>query len=243
MTPRARQKRRPTAGLGTEEERERIRRTFLAMALAHELKQPLNSLNLNVELLTKRLTRIPGAAADVAGPLQALGRVVDSVAACLESYYLRVQPEPVPRARVDVRPTLLAVVEQLQPSARRAGVKLRTTLAPNLPRLPAHAAQLGVAVENLLGNALVASASGDEVVLSAILDGEEIRISVLDHGPGMNPEVARRAVEIGFSTRGADGTGMTVAKFIAYHHAGGFQVETHPGAGTTVSIVLPLTGE
>jgi hypothetical protein len=36
---------------------------------------------------------------------------------------------------------------------------------------------------------------------------------------------------------------MTVAKFIAYHHAGGFQVDSAPGKGTTVSMVLPIAGE
>jgi signal transduction histidine kinase len=99
-----------------------------------------------------------------------------------------------------------------------------------------------VAIDNVVENAILASRSGGEVMLSAGQGSEdELRITVRDDGAGMTPEVARRAPEIGFSTRDADGTGMTVAKFIAYHHSGGFQVETHPGQGTTVTILLPLS--
>lgn len=220
-----------------------VRRTFLAMALTHELKQPLNSLNLNAELLSKRLAKIPGVVVDVAGPLQALGRVVDRVAGCLEAYYGCVQPEAVPSRPIDLRPILEEAAARAAAIARRAGVRVVARVPDGLPRLPAHARQLGVALDALLDNAVLASRPGTEVVLEALADREEVRVSVIDQGVGMAPEVARRAVEIGFSTRGAVGVGMTVAKFIAYHHAGGFQVDTHLGAGTTVSIVLPVAGE
>jgi signal transduction histidine kinase len=228
---------------GTEADREAIRRRFLAMALSHELKQPLNSLNLNVELLTKRLTRIPGATADVAGPLQALSRVVDTVTACLESWYVRVQPPVAPPESTHLGPLIAAVVRRRSPLAKRRSVRLRAEVPDDLPALPAYGPELGVALENLIENAIFASSAGDEVAITAQIEEDEVRLSIVDHGSGMTPDVARRAVEIGYSTRGADGTGMTVAKFIAYHHAGGFQVDTHPGSGTTVSILLPLAGE
>lgn len=244
MTAAPRSRRRSTSPPSADaREREQIRRTFLAMALTHELKQPLNSLNLNAELLAKRLDKFPGAMADVAGPLQALSRVVDRVTGCLDAYYQAVAPEPVPSRPTDLKPILQGAIERATPIARRANVRLVTRVPGSLPKLPAHAGQLAVALDALLENAIQASKPGAEVAVEADADRDEVRISVIDRGGGMTPEVARRAVEIGYSTRGGAGLGMTVAKFIAYHHAGGFQVDTHPGQGTTVSIVLPVAGE
>lgn len=224
------------------EERERIRRSFLAMALAHEIKQPLNSLNLNAELLSKRLAKL-ASAPDVASPLAALLRVVDRVAGCVESFYVRVQPDPVPMTPTQVVPILEAALQRAEAPARKAGVRLRLE-APTLMPIPVHPDQMALALDALLENAIQASPRGAEVLVSAVAGEDEVRISIADRGEGMTPDVARRAVEIGFTTRpGADGTGLTVAKFVAYHHAGGFQVETRPGAGTRVTLALPLTAE
>lgn len=226
----------------TREEREAIRRAFLVMALAHEIKQPLHSLNLNVELLSKRIGR-SGGNADVAGPLEALSRVVDRINGCIESVSGRLVPDPVdPRPR-DLREHVDLAVLRLSTEARRAGVRLTVDIAKDVPPLPLNPSQIAVALDALLRNAVQACRKGGQVAIRAVRDPEEVRLEISDDGEGMPPEVLRHAVEIGFSTRGLDGTGMTVAKFVAYHHLGGFHVESRPGSGTTVSMTLPLVAE
>ncbi|MBI4512433.1 MAG: HAMP domain-containing histidine kinase [Deltaproteobacteria bacterium] len=222
-------------------ERERIRRSFLAMALAHELKQPLNSLNLNAELLSKRLGRLPSVPTDVDAPLQAIARVVERVTDCLEAFYVRVEPDAVPREVTSVVPILEGAAARAQRAAAAVPVRLSLELVPDLPPLPLHPDQLAVALDALIDNAIQASAPGSDVMVRAHHDDTDLHIDVIDKGDGMSPETARHAVEIGYSTRNADGTGLTIAKFIAYHHFGGFHVETRPGAGTTATMVLPLS--
>ena len=229
------------ATTGTGSERDRIRRGYLGLALCHELKQPLHSLNLNLELLGKRLAKIPGTeSADLDGPISALGRVVDRINDCLDNFASRSMPDASPAEPIDLRPVLEEAVERVKDRARRAGVKvvLRTS---ELPAIPANGEHLLVAIDALLDNAIRASANGGEVLLSGIHADDDIRIEITDRGSGMPPDVAKRAVEIGFSTWGGTGIGLTVAKFITYHHAGGFQVATTPGQGTTVAMILPAS--
>lgn len=247
--PSGRRKRRspgaqggPTAGGPDEAERARITWSFLASALTHEIKQPLNSLNLNTELLTKRLSGSAQVAAAVAGPVSAMSRVVDRINDSVEAFAQRVVPESVPRKRIDLQPVLEWAVERAQVLARRTGVTLLTQVERSVPRFHAHPAHLAVALDALLTNAIQASTRGGKVLTRLCGSPHEVRIEVVDEGEGMTPEVVRRAAEIGFSTRGAPGIGMTVAKFIAYHHAGGFHLESKAGAGTRAVLVLPVAG-
>lgn len=221
-------------------ERDTMRRAFLAMALSHEVKQPLNSLNLNVELLAKRLARGALSGAEAAGPLEALGRLADRITACVDTFCDHVRPEPVPEKPVALDPLLAAAVARAARSARGRGVKVVLEVEGALVPVPAHAGQIGLALDEVLGNAVAASARGQVVTLRAMRKADEVRISIEDRGGGMTPEVTRRAIEIGFSTRGAEGIGLTVAKFVAYHHAGGFQIVSVFGTGTTVTLALPI---
>ncbi len=229
----------PAAGPSVME-RDAIRRAFLALAMAHEIKQPLHSLNLNIELLAKRLAKAK-IAADVGAPLEALGRVVDRINGCLEAVGPRLVPEPVEPTPRDLRPHLTAAEQRAATQARRAGVKLAVETATGLARVPVNAAQLAVALDALLTNAIQASGKGDTVTVRAAASNGHVAISVVDTGEGMTPDVLKHAVEIGFTTRGGDGTGMTVAKFVAYHHLGGFLVESRPGTGTTVTMTIPVS--
>lgn len=216
----------------------RIRDGFLAMALCHELKQPLHSLNLNVELLSKRLGPA-GVTPQIAGPLAALGRVVDRINSCLDSFAGRAFPEPPESDRTDLRPILVASIQRAG-GQRGIEVKLHCGVLPPIPCVPE---QLGLAFDALLDNAVRATAQGGVVMVEGRADTEQIYLDFIDHGFGMQPEDARRAFEIGFTTWGGAGLGLTLAKFITYHHSGGFSVSSKPGLGTTVSLVFPLAND
>src|SRR5262249_39578861 len=138
------------------------------------------------------------------------------------------------------RPILEDAIERARERAAAAHVALALDVK-EVSMLPAHAEQLTVALDALLDNAVRASSSGSQVVVQATTSDDDVCINVIDRGMGMSPEVARRAVEIGYSTWGGSGIGLTIAKFIIYHHAGGFQVSSAPNKGTTVTLLLPST--
>jgi signal transduction histidine kinase len=234
-------RRRGEGGVAASD-RDHIRRSFLGLALCHELKQPLHSLNLNLELLTKRLGKAGNGegAADISGPMGALGRVVDRINDCLDAFASRSMPDGVSPATRPLMPILEDAVERARDRAKRAGVQIFLR-ASELPEVPVNSDQIAVAVDALIDNAIRATKAGGEVLISAVHSEDDVRIEVTDRGTGMTPDVAKHAVEIGYSTWGGSGIGLTVAKFITYHHAGGFQVATTPGQGTTVAMILPVS--
>jgi signal transduction histidine kinase len=100
---------------------------------------------------------------------------------------------------------------------------------------------------NVVGNALVHTPAGVPVDLAVTAAGDEARITVTDHGPGMTPEVAARVTERFYRAdparargRGGSGLGLAIADAAIAAHGGTIDVRSAPGVGTTVTITLPL---
>jgi signal transduction histidine kinase len=80
-------------------------------------------------------------------------------------------------------------------------------------------------------------------VIRAARGEDDVQIEVVDTGLGMDPDVLRRAFELGFTTWERDGIGLTITKFIAYHHSGGVSLRSAPAEGTTATLVLPQVAD
>jgi len=220
--------------------RERVRREFLAAALCHELKQPLHALNINVELLSRRL----GAAvneATIAAPIAALGRAVDRMGDCLDAFAERALPASIGSEMVDLGRIAAEAAERAAGTGRRVDVRIVIDVTPVAP-VNGSALQLAVALDALIDNAVRASPPDGIVTVRVIDAGDDAHVVIEDSGGGMGPELARRAFEIGLSTWGGEGIGLTVAKFIAYHHSGSVVVRTN-AAGTVVTMAIPMGSE
>ncbi len=97
---------------------------------------------------------------------------------------------------------------------------------------------------NLLKNAVSASGPGSEITLSCRRDREQVRISVTDSGRGMSREEREQMFDPFFSTRkSGTGLGLAVSHQIVEQHGGFFEVESWPGEGTTITVVLPVDGQ
>jgi two-component system NtrC family sensor kinase len=124
-------------------------------------------------------------------------------------------------------------------------VRLVTDFAP-LPALRCHAGRLSQVFLNLLLNAVQAISGTGEVRIATRADRQAITVTVTDTGHGMPPEVQARIFEPFFTTREVGrgtGLGLTVARDVVQAHGGRIAVQSAPGAGTTFTIHLPLTGQ
>jgi signal transduction histidine kinase len=149
-------------------------------------------------------------------------------------------------ADVDIGAVLRDAVAAIEPDAAERAVTV--TLRPNgsLPPVAGDADALRSALQNVIGNAVKYSPSGGRVLVAPREEAGRVRIRVEDAGLGIDaadlPHVfkpfyrGRRAVES--QVRGS-GIGLSLVRTIVEEHGGAVRIESHPGAGTAVTIDLP----
>ena len=102
--------------------------------------------------------------------------------------------------------------------------------------------RIGQVLDNLTGNAIKFTPAGGTVTLVAAADGDRVRFSVTDTGPGIPPEhrdrIFRRFHQVNPSDRRGVGLGLAIARAIVGAHGGALRVESEPGQGATFSFTV-----
>lgn len=131
-------------------------------------------------------------------------------------------------------------------SGRPVGESIELTLDvdDSIPTIEANETGLRGAVANLIRNSVDALPEGGEIRVGTGSSAGTVRLTVADNGVGMDEETRRRCLEPFFTTKDVLGTGMGLAIVhgVARRHGGTVEVESEPGGGTTISMVLPVTG-
>jgi signal transduction histidine kinase len=209
----------------------------LTAALAHDLRNPLSAIRLNLQMLGHHRGML-GADAECID--LALGEV-DRLNAELET--LLDFSRPVTLDADAFAPQVLAAEATHQVAGRFAerGVVLRTEAAESLPMLRGDVRRLARVLANLLDNASAASKPGSTVVLRIVGGGDRIRLSVEDRGSGIAEEDLPRLFDP-FFTRRVDGTGLglAIARKIVRAHRGQLTVKSTLGRGSTFTVELPV---
>lgn len=223
------------------QERQTEQRRFIAM-LSHEFRNPLASIDRAANLLQLKLGDLPaGEAARLGGirsSVQRLESLVDSflVSEAVDQHRLT------PVLRLQPVAPLLAQVMQAQGAEAQARLQLH--VAPPELQFALDARLLGIAVGNLLGNALRYSGDSSSVTLSARLDGTDLLLTVTDQGPGLSgAELAQlgEAYYRASNSVGKQGTGLGYffSRSLVEAHGGTLQAVNQPGRGLQVSLRLP----
>jgi len=213
----------------------------LAGGLAHEIKNPLSTLNLNLQLLAEDFEeqespRDRRAFEKIVRLQQVVQRLEDLLNDFLR--YARVE-------RLDPKPTKLAelveeIVDFYGPQADANKIVLRSGVADDLPSVAVDRDLFKQALFNLLLNAQNAMPNGGELILRGRAEGDRVLLDVIDTGAGIKEEMKERIFQPFFSTRsGGSGLGLPTAKRIVDAHDGRLTVESTPGRGTAFTIDLP----
>lgn len=209
----------------------------ITSGVAHEIKNPLNSIALRLELLRDRVgDDTPGAQEDLSvltEEVTRLDRVVRTFLDFTKPVKLELQP-------IEMRELVGSVLTLLEPQARARSVS--PLLAEGAPvRVQADEQLLRQALVNLAQNALDAMPSGGrlQVAISRTEEGS-CRIEVSDTGTGISAEHRDKIFKLYFTTK-ADGTGIGLAQvFRAVQlHGGTIRLDSEPGEGATFTIDLP----
>jgi signal transduction histidine kinase len=232
--------------------------------LAHEIKNPLSTIGLNVQLLQEDLGEAEQRAAGdetlqhmiqrVGRRLSGLSRETHRLRDTLEDFLRFAGRMKLNRQPADLNDLLGELADFFGPQADEAKLRLRTDLTASPAEVSVDGALLKQAVLNLMLNAVQAMQQGrtgeaphggcDELLLRTHASPEcpgWVRVQVIDTGPGIPPEVLPRIFEPYFSSkRGGSGLGLPTTRRIVEEHGGTLTVHTDPGHGTEFTIELPV---
>ena len=212
----------------------------IASGIAHEIRNPLSTLRMNLQLLRedwadpitereqKGLKRIDVLLRETAR----LENVVSDFVHFASGHALRLQ-------KTDLNDLAGELLDFLAPQAERARVRLHRDFARPLPSVDADPNLLRQALLNLLVNAQQVMPSGGDLTVRTAENGRFVRLSVRDTGPGIPPEHREKIFNLYFSTKpGGTGLGLPMVKKIVEEHGGEMEVESVPGQGATFTICL-----
>jgi signal transduction histidine kinase len=214
----------------------------LSARMAHEVRNPLGAITLNVDMLGDIVRECPGPAmAEAQELLQGIRTEVQALATLTDEYLVAARL-PRPRLEKDSLNDLITeLVGFLRPVAERQGLRLLLELDHGLPPVAVDRTMLKQAIQNLVKNSLEALDRDGRVTVSTACDAQAALIRVADDGPGIPADAADRLFEPFFTTKPrGTGLGLSIVRQIAREHGGDVTWTSRPGTGAIFTIRLPL---
>lgn len=222
----------------------------LTGGLAHEIKNPLSTLRINLQLLEEDWRDRDGVDIDdlsrrSLNKLSTLRREADRLEATLEDFLRFAGHHELNVRRTDLNQLVQELVDFYGPQAAAGRVQLRPGLTPSPVIVRLDADLFKQAVLNLLINAQQAMANsesgGGELIVRTSIEGNRACLEVADTGPGIEPDRLEKIFQAYYSTkRGGTGLGLPTARRIIEEHGGTITVHSEPGRGTSFAVRMPL---
>jgi len=217
----------------------------LAGGLAHEIKNPLSTINMNLSLLAEDLAHSPQPHdARMLRRLVAVQAEAARLKDILDDFLRYAGRMELTPERTDLRRVVRELTDFFAPQADGARVVLRVQEPEQPVRVNIDVNLVKQALLNLMINAIQAMPEGGELILKiSTRPPDQCCLEVIDTGTGIPPENLPRVFQVYYSTK-PDGTGLGLAttQRIIREHGGTIQVQSEPDKGTRFLVHLPLAG-
>lgn len=211
----------------------------LTGGLAHEIKNPLSTVQLNLQLLAEDVDPEWPGATRVLNRLKTVQRETGRLREILDDFLRYAGKLEVELRPVELRTVIQDLADFFEPQAAVSRVRILVRPGPELT-VRADERLLKQTVLNLMLNAVQAMPNGGELILSAEAAGPDAVLHVTDTGTGMSPEVQEKIFQAYYTTKkGGTGLGLAMARRIVQAHHGEMGVSSEVGKGSDFRIRLP----
>jgi signal transduction histidine kinase len=210
--------------------------------LAHEIKNPLSTVLLNLQLLQEDLDPNDPAHSRILARLNTVSREAARLRDILDDFLRFAGKLELRREKTDLNRLLEELVDFFAPQAQLSRVQLRFNPRPEPLWVDVDPRLIKQTVLNLLINALHAMPNGGDLIITAAVNGSFAVVDVIDTGSGIPPDTIDKIFQAYYSTKkSGTGLGLAMAQRIVREHGGQLTVSSEVGKGSDFKFTLPLT--
>ncbi len=216
--------------------------TTLAAGVAHEIKNPLGSISIHIQLMQKSLKRDKQLEEETSGKyLDILNEEVERLNNIIVDFLFAVRPMNPTMKKSDINQVLTDLLEFVKYELEEASVSIECEFQEDLPKLDIDEKYIKQAILNIIKNSVAAMPDGGVMFFRTVKDEEFVHIYVCDTGTGISEENMSKIFEPYFTTKQfGSGLGLTVVYKIIKEHGGDIVLESVENQGTTFTINLPV---
>lgn len=229
------------------DESDSIRRQYeelaeLAGSLAHEIKNPLSVIHMNVDLLSEELVDLePAIRRRAFAKIDIVREQCERMEALLRDFLRFATLRDIDLTPGDLNEQVDRVLRAYQAQADASHVDIERYLDPDLPAIMLHSDSLQAALMNLIKNALEAMSDGGQLLARTYATRTGVALDLIDTGCGMDDNTAMYMFEPFYSTKnGGSGLGLPTTRKIVDAHGGRISVQSEVGRGTKFVLTFPV---
>lgn len=224
------------------------RLTNLAASVAHEIKNPLGSISIHIQLVQKALAKARSTEEKklpdekfIEKHLDVVNEEIERLNKTIVDFLFAVRPVSATLESQNVNRLLTEYADFIKPELEKAGMEIKLNLAESIPNVMIDPKLFKQVFINLAQNSIAAMKEGDTLTAETSLNGDSLVVKIKDTGKGMDEETASRVFEPYFTTKvTGTGLGLTMVYKIIQEFNGSIEVKSILDEGTEFTIMLPV---
>ena len=216
--------------------------TLLAAGVAHEIGNPLNSLTIHLQLMERKLRRVPeDLRNDLQDSLHVAREEITRLDYIITQFLRAIRPTPLDTSIENLNSLVQESLAFLAHELKDRDILVETELREDIPPVPLDRHQIKQAFYNIIKNAAQAMISGGILHIRTDRDEEHLSITFVDTGGGIPAENMSKVFDPYFTTKeSGSGLGLLIVRRIVREHGGEIDIVNHQGRGLQLTIRLPL---